>query len=181
LTTTCASATAAGEQNKEDTARADVPLLLIAFAEVMAASKDELTTGDRKPSLTWDGRSSATGVSWEQNDTCSRTWILDLTDLNALPHPALKLPLQLDFVALDDRVLLPAAVAAGAAALDMHGLEDGSVWLRRWPLYDATSSGSMSHSGTQESLSSPSHLTWNSLKLQSPCRTTLQRHENNEN
>ena len=146
----------------------------MAFAEVMAASKEVLTTGDRKPSLTWDGRSGATGVNWEQNDTCSRTCTFDLADLKALPRPALKVPLLLDFVADDDRVLLPATVAAAAAALAMHGLEDGNGWSRRLALYAATNSGSMSHSGTHESLSSPSHLTWNSLKLQSPCRTTLQ-------
>lgn len=142
------------------------------FAGVTAASKDAFTTGDKKQSLAWEGRSSATGVNCEQKETCSRG-IFDFADLSALPRPALKAQLLLDFVALDDdKVLLPVATAA-AAALAMHGLEDGKGWSRCCALYAATNSGSISHSGTQESLSSPSHFTWNSLKLQSPCRTTL--------
>jgi hypothetical protein len=165
--------TRAGEQNIEDVAIADVPLLPMTFAGVTAASKDPFTTGDKKQSLAWEGRSSATGVNCEQNETCSRGGILDFADLSAIPRPALKVQLVLDFVALDDdKVLLPVAAAA-AAALAMHGLEDGKGWSRSWDLYAATNSGSISHSGTQESLSSSSHLTWNSLKLQSPCRTTL--------
>jgi hypothetical protein len=164
---TCVYATAVGEQNKEDAAIAEAP-----FAKAVPASSDPLTAGDKKPSFACVGRSSATGVNCEQNETCSRAATFDLDGLKALPRPVLNVALLLDFVALDDdKVLLPAVMAVGALA--MHGLEEGSGWSRRCALYAATNSGSMSHSGTQESLSSPSHLTWNSLKLQSPCRTIL--------
>ena len=157
------------------------PLLPTARGGVAATNRDPFVTGDMNASLTWDGRAKATGVSCEQNETCSRAGALNGAALGFLPRPALNVPLLLDFVALDeDKVLLPAAamVPATAAASVIHGLDDGSGWLQRCALNTSTNSGSMSHSGTHESLSRPSHLTWNSLKLRSPCRTTL--HQKNK-
>jgi hypothetical protein len=50
---------------------------------------------------------------------------LDEADLRALPRRALKVPLPLDFVALDDDNVLLAAAAAAAAPV-IEGLEEGS-------------------------------------------------------
>ena len=55
-----------------DATIADAPLLLTARGGVAATNRDPFVTGDMNASLTWDGRAKATGVSCEQNETCSR-------------------------------------------------------------------------------------------------------------